>query len=204
MPFRYLLFNKPFHVLSQFTPGAHAPPAPGDSKTLAHFISVPDVYPVGRLDFDSEGLLLLTDDGKFQHRVADPRYAHPRTYWVQVEGLITNEALAHLAGGLVIQGYRTRRSEARAIDEPELPPRIPPIRHRKNIPTSWLELTLHEGRNRQVRRMTAAVRFPTLRLVRAAIGSLTIAGLAPGEWRELTPAEIEALAGGPMVRPGIR
>ncbi len=156
MAFRYLLFNKPYDVLSQFTAGtAHT-----GSKTLADFIPVPNVYPAGRLDRDSEGLLLLTDDGEFQHRIANPRYAHPRTYWAQVEGVITAEALAQLKSGLIIQGYRTKPAKARAMPEPELAPRIPPVRFRESIPTSWLELTLTEGRNRQVRRMTAAVGLP--------------------------------------------
>ncbi len=189
MAFRYLLFNKPYDVLSQFTAGT----AQTDSKTLADFIPVPNVYPAGRLDRDSEGLLLLTDDGEFQHRIANPRYAHPRTYWAQVEGVITAEALAQLKSGVVIQGYRTKPAKARAMFEPELAPRIPPVRFRKSIPTSWLELTLTEGRNRQVRRMTAAVGLPTLRLVRAAIGDLTLDGLAPGQWRDLKKSEVEAV-----------
>ncbi len=187
LAFRYLLFNKPFNVLSQFTRGAGPTTA---SKTLANFIPIPNVYPAGRLDLDSEGLLLLTDDGEFQHRLADPRYGHPRTYWAQVEGLITAEALTQLETGVVIQGYGTRPAKARKIDVPPLAPRVPPVRYRKSIPTSWLELTLTEGRNRQVRRMTAAVGIPTLRLVRAAIGGLTLSGLAPGEWRDLTRSEL--------------
>lgn len=151
------------------------------------------MYPAGRLDFDSEGLLLLTNDGALQHRLTDPRYGHPRTYYVQVEGTVTEEAIQNLGRGLVIQGYRTRSCQARALAEPAVWPRDPPVRFRKSIPTSWLQLTLVEGRNRQVRRMTAAVGFPTLRLIRIAIGSLTIDGLAPGSFRDLTPQETASL-----------
>ncbi|HEX4170605.1 MAG TPA: pseudouridine synthase [Bryobacteraceae bacterium] len=186
MPFRYLLFHKPFQVLSQFSPS--------DSKrTLSDFIQVTDVYPAGRLDYDSEGLLLLTDDGPLQHRLSDPRFAHPRTYWAQVEGAIDETALARLSAGLVIQKYRTRPCLAKRIPEPDLPPRDPPIRFRRSIPTSWLELTLTEGRNRQVRHMTAAVGFPTLRLVRSAIGNLAITSLPPGAWRPILRNELPVL-----------
>lgn len=153
------------------------------------------MYPAGRLDFDSEGLLLLTDDGALQHRLTDPRYGHPRTYYVQVEGAITEEAVKNLERGLTIQGYRTRPCQARALAEPAVWPRDPPVRFRKSVPTSWLQLTLVEGRNRQVRRMTAAVGFPTLRLIRVAIGSLTVAGLSPGSFRDLTSQEIAGLKG---------
>ena len=183
MSFRYLLFYKPFQVLSQFSRS-------GARRTLADYIPVEQVYPAGRLDFDSEGLLLLTDDGPLQHRLADPRFGHPRTYWIQVEGVIGKEAIERLAAGLLIQGYKTKSCEARVIAEPRLAPRDPPIRSRQSIPTSWLELTLTEGRNRQVRRMTAAVGFPTLRLVRAAIGALTIGDLKPGEWRPVLRNEV--------------
>ncbi len=187
--FRYLLFNKPFQVVCQFTgePGR---------KNLADYIRVPEVYAAGRLDSDSEGLLLLTNDGALQHKVTDPRFGHPRTYWVQMEGAITAAALQRLAGGVAISDYVTRPCEAHGMSEPLLPPREPPVRFRQSIPTSWAELTLTEGRNRQVRRMTAAVGFPTLRLVRAAIGGLTLSGLAPGEWRELARAEVLELKGG--------
>jgi 23S rRNA pseudouridine2457 synthase len=187
LAFRYLLFNKPFNVLSQFTTDC----ANSRKRTLGDFIRVPHVYPAGRLDFDSEGLLLLTDDGEFQHRISEPRYGHPRTYWAQVEGIISEDAVAQLRTGVVIQGYRTKPAQACAIEKPNLPPREPPIRFRKNVPTSWLELTLTEGRNRQVRRMTAAVGIPTLRLVRSAIGDLTLERLAPGEWRELDRSEVD-------------
>jgi 23S rRNA pseudouridine2457 synthase len=193
VPFRYLIFHKPFNVLSQFTPGSVK--VAGDERrlTLADFVDVPRVYPVGRLDFDSEGLMLLTDDGAMQHRLADPRFAHPRTYWVQVEGRPDNEALTELSRGVTIAGYRTRPAEVRSMEEPALAARVPPIRVRKAIPTSWLELTLSEGRNRQVRRMTAAVGLPTLRLIRVAIGVVTLAGLNPGEWRDLTVLEVKQL-----------
>lgn len=184
---RYLLFNKPFHVLSQFTPGKNDPA--GGRATLSQFISVSDVYPIGRLDYDSEGLLLLTDDGPLQHRLSDPRFEHPRTYWAQVEGIITKEAAQQLAKGVLIQGRITRPCHAEIISEPLLPSRNPPIRFRQSIPVSWVQLTLTEGRNRQVRRMTAAVGFPTLRLVRFAIGDLTLAHLQPGKWRDLSASE---------------
>jgi 23S rRNA pseudouridine2457 synthase len=187
MPFRYVILNKPFQVLSQFTAGGVR------RRTLADFVLVPGIYPVGRLDYDSEGLLLLTDDGKLQHRLSDPRFAHPRTYWVQVEGQVTPEACERLCGGLTIRDYRTQPCQARPLAEPELWTRTPPIRNRKYIPISWMEITLTEGRNRQIRHMTAAVGFPTLRLVRVAFGSLGIDGLAPGEWRYLTEREVGEL-----------
>jgi len=185
VPFHYILFNKPYGVLSQFS---------GERETLRKFVPVKNVYPVGRLDHDSEGLLLLTDDGPLQHRLSDPRFEHPRTYWVQVERVPCEEALRRLRQGVTIQGYQTRPARVHLLDvEPELPPRNPPIRFRKTVPTAWIEITLHEGRNRQVRRMTAAVGHSTLRLVRIAIGSLRLDALAPGEWRDLTPAEIASL-----------
>jgi 23S rRNA pseudouridine2457 synthase len=181
---RYIAFNKPFDVLSQFS---------GERKSLADYVPVKNVYPVGRLDRDSEGLLLLTSDGAWQHRLTDPKFKHPRTYWVQVEGVPDERVIHRLAAGVVVQGQRTRPAEVRLLsDAPDLPPRDPPVRFRKSVPTAWLELTLTEGRNRQIRRMTAAVGHPTLRLVRAAIGDLRLAGLAPGEWRELTENEIRA------------
>jgi 23S rRNA pseudouridine2457 synthase len=189
---RVLLFWKPYGVLTTFTDET------GQSRPcLKEFIPIPGVYAAGRLDRDSEGLLLLTNDGALQHRLTDPRHGHPRTYWVQVEGIPTREALDRLRRGVEIQGYRTRPASVRLFPhDPPLPPRDPPIRFRKSIPTSWLELTLTEGRNRQVRRMTAAAGFPTLRLVRVAIGSLTMEGLKPGTWRELSPAEIGSLTEG--------
>lgn len=192
MPYRYLLFYKPYGVLSQFTDTST-----DDSKrpTLKDWVPVPSVYPVGRLDLDSEGLMLLTDDGLLQHRLSDPRFGHPRTYWVQVERIPDEEALKKLREGIVIDDYRTRSALVKLLPaEPQLPPRDPPIRFRKNVPTAWLEITLTEGRNRQVRRMTAAVGFPTLRLVRVAIGDLRADGLEPGDWRELTPDELKPLS----------
>lgn len=186
MPYRYILFFKPFGVLCQFS---------GEGHTLKSYVPINDIYPAGRLDRDSEGLLLLTDDGALQHCVTDPDFGHPRTYWVQVEGIPTEAALQRLTAGLTIQGYRTRTAKVSLLDaEPPLPPRHPPIRFRKTVPTSWIEITLTEGRNRQVRRMTAAVGYPTLRLVRVAIGELQLAGLEPGQWRELTSAEVRSLA----------
>lgn len=186
MSYRYLLFYKPYDVLSQFTDA-------DDRRTLKDFIPIPKIYPVGRLDRDSEGLLLLTNDGKFQHQLSDPRFQHPRTYWVQVERLPDEPALEQLRRGVNIQDYQTRPAQVQRLAEPNLPPRDPPIRFRKNVPTAWLEMTLTEGRNRQVRRMTAAVGFPTLRLVRVAIAHLHLRGLTPGQWRELTPHELKPL-----------
>ncbi len=198
---RYILFYKPYDVLCQFTDPGAAESGAGDAKdgtaarrTLKDYIPVPDVYPVGRLDQDSEGLMLLTNDGGLQHRLSDPKFQHPRTYWVQVERIPDEAALQQLRSGVTIKGYRTRPARVHRLDpEPSLPPREPPIRFRKNVPTAWLELTLTEGRNRQVRRMTASVGFPTLRLVRVGIGELRLTDLAPGEWRELTGEELSQL-----------
>lgn len=185
MAFRYILFHKPYGVVSQFS---------GDRETLSNFIPVRNVYPVGRLDHDSEGLLLLTDDGALQHRLSNPKFEHPRTYWVQVERIPGDSELRRLREGVTIQGYRTQAAQVRLLEqEPMLPPREPPIRFRKTVPTAWIEMTLREGRNRQVRRMTAAVGHPTLRLVRVAIGDLQLDGLAPGEWRDLAPDEVASL-----------
>lgn len=184
---RYVAFWKPYGVPTQFS---------GDPPTLADFVDVPDVYACGRLDKDSEGLLLLTSDGALQHRLTDPRFEHEKTYWAQVEGIPTREALAALRHGVEIQGYRTRPAQVRRLDEePVLPPRDPPVRFRAAIPTSWIELKLTEGKNRQVRRMTAAVGFPTLRLVRVAIGDIRLGGLEHGRWRDLSPQELVALHG---------
>ncbi|MEB3293918.1 MAG: pseudouridine synthase [Synechococcales bacterium] len=187
MPHRYLLFNKPYNVLSQFSDRSATEPR----LTLKDFIPIPEVYPVGRLDHDSEGLMLLTDHGQLQHRLSNPKFHHPRTYWVQVERIPDTDALNTLQrGGIKIQDYLTRPAQVRLLTaEPELPPRDPPVRFRKSVPTAWLEITLTEGHNRQVRRMTAAIGFPTLRLVRVAIASLQIEDLAVGDWRELTALE---------------
>jgi 23S rRNA pseudouridine2457 synthase len=174
-------------VLSQFTPRDGHP-------SLSGFDLPKGLYAVGRLDRDSEGLLLLSGDGRIQHRLSDPRFEHPKTYLAQVERLPSAEALRRLAEGPALSDGPTRPCAVRLLkEEPRLPPREPPIRFRKNVPTAWLELTLREGRNRQVRRMTAAVGHPTLRLVRAAIGELTLKGLDPGEWRRLTDAETRRL-----------
>ncbi len=177
-------FNKPFGVACKFSP------APG-RQTLADYLGIPRIYPAGRLDTDSEGLLLLTDNGPLQARITHPRHKLPKLYWVQVEGEPTDEALAALRAGIDLGDCVTQAAGARRIDEPAgLWPRVPPIRHRARIPATWLELTLREGRNRQVRRMTARVGFPTLRLVRAAIGAVRLEGLAPGEWREVDPGAL--------------
>lgn len=191
MSYRYLLLYKPYDVLSQFTDAE-------GRRSLKEFVPVPDVYAVGRLDCDSEGLLLLTDDGPMQHRLSHPKFAHGRRYWAQVEREPTPQSLAQLRSGVTIKDYRTRPAIVERIAEPDLPPRDPPIRYRQHIPTAWLALTLTEGKNRQVRRMTAAVGFPTLRLVRSALllpqaRPLTLEGLRPGEWRELTADEVRSL-----------
>lgn len=195
MPHRYLLFYKPYNVITQFSPPDASSIAP--PRTLKDFIPTPDVYPVGRLDQDSEGLLLLTSDGALQHRLSDPKFHHPRTYWVQVERIPTEVEINQLQQGVTIRvngkDYRTRPIAAQLIPEPALPARDPPIRFRKTVPTAWLEMTLTEGKNRQVRRMTAAIGFPTLRLVRVAIAQLRLEGLSPGEWRELTSTELQLL-----------
>ena len=190
---KYILFYKPYGVLCQFTDSSDNP-----RPTLKDYIPIPNVYSVGRLDRDSEGLLLLTDNGQLKNRLTDPKFAHPRTYYVQVEGIPTESALNKLRSGVTIKNYRTRKARVQLLSsEPNLPPRIPPIRDRKSIPTSWLSMTLTEGKNRQVRRMTAAVGFPTLRLIRISIGDrdrkLGLAGLNPGAWRELSSSETEML-----------
>lgn len=175
---KMILFNKPFMVLCQFRDKDGRP-------VLADYIKKPGVYPAGRLDHDSEGLLLLTDDGQLQARIADPRWKLPKTYWVQVEGEVTEAALQNLRDGVDLNDGLTLPADASRIDQPDIWDRTPPVRYRANIPTSWVELVIREGRNRQVRRMTAAVGFPTLRLVRVAIGPWRVDGLAPGEWREV-------------------
>lgn len=173
---RILLFNKPYGVICQFSPDGMHP-------TLADYIAVPGVYPAGRLDTDSEGLLLLTDDGKLQHRITDPRHKLPKTYWVQVEGIPGEAALEQLRRGVRLNDGMTLPAEAQMMDEPAgLWQREPPVRFRKNVPTSWIALTIREGRNRQVRRMTAAAGFPTLRLIRYSIGEWSLDRVVPGKW----------------------
>ncbi|WP_405220379.1 pseudouridine synthase [Lentisalinibacter sediminis] len=180
---RLVLLNKPYRVLSAFT----------DSRgrdTLAACVDIPEVYPAGRLDYDSEGLLALTDDGRLQAAIADPRHKLPKTYYAQIEGLVAAEALARLRGGVDIRGRTARAVDATAIDEPEwLWPRDPPIRHRQSVPDSWLRITIDEGRNRQVRRMGAAVGLPVLRLIRTRIGPWDVHRLQPGEYREIPTRE---------------
>lgn len=176
---RLIAFNKPYGVLCQFTDERTAAPRP----TLADYIDAPGVYPAGRLDFDSEGLLLLTDDGRLQARIADPKFKLPKTYLVQVEGDVGGEALAALRRGVTLKDGPTLPASVERIADPGLWLRTPPIRVRQTVPDCWLKLTIREGRNRQVRRMTAAVGHPTLRLVRWSIGDWTVAGLAPGEWQ---------------------
>lgn len=175
-----ILLNKPFGVLSQFTDARSPSPRP----TLSGLVDRPGVYPAGRLDRDSEGLLLLTDDGRLQARLSDPRHKTPKTYLAQVEGAPTDADLDPLRQGLTLKDGPTRPAKARLIDPPALWTRDPPVRYRKSVPDRWIELTLTEGRNRQVRRMTAAIGFPTLRLVRWSIGDWTVDGLAPGQWAE--------------------
>ena len=180
-----ILFNKPYRVMCQFTDGKGG--TDGNRRaTLADWITTPDVYPAGRLDFESEGLLLLTDNGQLQHHIASPRKKMQKTYWVQVEGEISDKALQQLREGVDLKDGKTRPAEVASMEPPDLWPRNPPVRYREAIPTSWIQLRITEGKNRQVRRMTAAVGFPTLRLVRYGIGDWTLDGLAPGEFRTIT------------------
>lgn len=189
----YYIFYKPYQVLCQFS-------KEGDKKTLADFFPLisKDIYPVGRLDYDSEGLLILTNDKSLTHKLLDPNFGHPRTYFVQVDGAINEEAIRRLTNGVTIKvdgkDHCTKKAQASIFEnEPSLPARNPPIRFRKDIPTSWIELTLTEGKNRQVRHMTAAVGYPTLRLVRYAIGKLSIDGLAPGDHKLIDGQRIKSL-----------
>lgn len=182
-PLRYFIFHKPYGVLSQFTPEDGA-------RSLAEFGFPPEVYPAGRLDKDSEGLLLLTNDGPLIQRLLEPRFDKEKTYWVQIERIPTPEALAKLVAGVKIQDYQTLPCKALLIDDPGFPPRDPPIRVRQTVPDCWLEIRLKEGKNRQVRRMTAAIGHPCLRLVRVATGKLTLGDLPPGEWREISRDDV--------------
>lgn len=183
---RLIAFNKPYGVLSQFTDRS----LEGARRTLSEFIDLPGVYPAGRLDLDSEGLLLLCDDGRLQARIADPRFKMPKTYLAQVEGEPEQASLDRLRRGVRLKDGLTRPAEVERIPAPDLWPRDPPIRLRKTVPDSWLRITIREGRNRQVRRMTAAIGHPTLRLVRWSVGGWAIEGLAPGEWREAPAPEV--------------
>lgn len=178
-PAQLILFNKPYGVLTQFRATEGVP-------TLAQYIQIPNIYPAGRLDKDSEGLLALTDSGWLQHRIAHPKHKAPKTYWVQVDGEITDAAIQALRKGVALKDGMTLPCKARRLGDPNVWARTPPVRFRQNIPTSWLEIVLREGRNRQVRRMTAAVGFPTLRLVRVAIGQWQLGSLRPGEYRAVT------------------
>ena len=179
-----ILFNKPYGVISQFREHEK-------HTSLSEYIKEKNFYPAGRLDHDSEGLLILTDEGKIQHCLSHPKHKQPKTYWVQVDGDITEEALEQLRNGVVLKDGKTLPAKAIKIEEPGLWPRNPPVRYRAAIPTSWCEITITEGKNRQIRRMTAAVGFPTLRLIRISIGEFTIDGLSPGEWRKIpTPQQL--------------
>jgi len=180
---RLIAFCKPYGVLCQFSPDKDGD---GQTPTLADFVTIPGIYPAGRLDKDSEGLLLLTDRGSLQHRISHPKKKMPKTYLVQIEGEADDAALEQLRKGVKLKDGMTLPAKVEKIPAPELWPRHPPIRYRAHIPTSWLKLTIREGRNRQVRRMTAAVGYPTLRLIRYAIGGWDLHGLEPGQWRELT------------------
>jgi 23S rRNA pseudouridine2457 synthase len=194
--FRTLAFNKPYGVLPSFTDWKGRP-------TLADYVAVPGVYPAGRLDLDSEGLMLLTSDGTLAHYITDPRHKLPKVYLAQVERIPTDDALAQLRRGIMLNGTRTRSAEVEVLSAvPKLPDRPVPIRFRKSVPTAWLKITLREGLNRQVRRMTAAVGHPTLRLIRIAIGTVVLRDLQPGQWRELTKTELAQLSSAKSDTPG--
>jgi len=181
-----ILFNKPYGVVCQFT-------AVSGHASLKDYIDLPRYYPAGRLDVDSEGLVILTDDGQLQHKISHPTYHLSKIYWVQVEGIPTQDALRQLRQGVAVKNYWTQPAEVELIEEPEdLWPRMPPIRFRKKVPTSWIKLSIREGKNRQVRRMTAAVGYPTLRLIRFAVGDFTLKGLVPGNWRLLKTSKLLA------------
>ena len=191
-------FNKPFDVLSQFTDKSDTP---SKRRTLSDFITLPGVYAAGRLDRDSEGLMLLTDDGRLQARIADPRSRQPKTYWAQIEGSPDDAALDSLRNGVTLKDGKTLPAKVQRIDEPDgLWPRDPPIRVRKSVPDCWISLTITEGRNRQVRRMTAAIGHPTLRLIRYQIGDITLDGLPPGTWETLNPEVILSQPRSPKAR----
>ncbi len=185
---RYFLFYKPYAVLSQFSPDS-------GKQTLKDFLSLPkDIYPVGRLDFDSEGLLLLTNDNAIKNKLTDPKFDHPKTYLAQVERIPSEKELVTLRNGVVLDGKKTKPAEVELLaEEPRIPPRSIPIRFRKSVPTSWLKIVIREGRNRQVRKMTAAIGHPTLRLIRTKIGHLEIQQMMPGEWKEIALQEIVQL-----------
>ena len=195
LPATVILFYKPYGVLSQFTRG-------GERKSLADFGPFPDrVYPAGRLDADSEGLLVLTDDNRIKRWITEPRYGHPRTYLAQVERIPGSDVLERLRRGVIIEGKKTLEAGVILLSgEPDIPARPVPIRFRKNVPTAWIELTLKEGRNRQVRKMTAAAGHPTLRLIRTRIGELSLKGLSPGTWRKLPQEEVRVLSAGSKPR----
>jgi 23S rRNA pseudouridine2457 synthase len=176
---KLILFNKPFRVLSQFTSEG------SDKETLADYINIPNVYAAGRLDYDSEGLLVLTDNGHLQHRISDPKHKSDKTYWVQVEGIPSDDAIRQLQQGVTLKDGLTKPAIVSLIAEPNVWPRTPPIRERASIATSWLEITIHEGKNRQVRRMTAAINHPTLRLIRSRIGKWSIDNISPGQFKAL-------------------
>jgi 23S rRNA pseudouridine2457 synthase len=181
--YTYVVLHKPYGVVTQFS----------GENGLSTFVSMKGIYPVGRLDKDSEGLLLLTDDGPLQHRLSHPKFEHQKTYWAQVEGVPTEAALASLRNGVRVEDYVTRPAKVRRLESVDVPARVPPIRYRPSIPDSWIEIVLTEGRNRQVRKMCAAVGFPVLRLIRVAIGTITLEGLKPGEWRKVSDRVVKHL-----------